>query len=176
MYHLKWEIVWICVFLWEKHVVVAIKSHNGRKDISVFQGASSISLDAKGRMTIPSRHRDVLLEQCAGQVTLTRHPDGCLLFFPRPVWEDHCEKIASWPMSARAWQRIFLGSASDVEIDSVGRILIAPELREAAGLSRKVMMIGMGSHFEIWDAAKLEANEAAAVAAGTPDVLQDFSF
>ncbi len=127
-------------------------------------------------MTIPTRHRDVLLEQCGGQITLTRHPDGCLLFFPRPVWEANREKIAAWPMSARAWQRIYLGNASDVEIDSAGRILIAPELRKAAGLSRKVMMIGMGSHFEIWDASKLEENEAVAVAAGTPDVLQNFSF
>lgn len=147
-----------------------------QKGVKVFQGASSISLDAKGRMTIPSRHRDALFEQCGGRVTITRHPDGCLLFFPRPVWEDHRKKIAAWPMSARAWQRIFLGNASDVEIDSAGRILISPELREAVGLSRKVMFIGMGSHFEIWDASRLEANEAEAVAAGTPDVLQEFSF
>lgn len=142
----------------------------------MFQGASSISLDAKGRMAIPSRHRDTLLEQCGGRVTITRHPDGCLLFFPRPVWEDHKKKIQAWPMSARAWQRIFLGSALDVEIDPAGRILISPELRTAAGLSRKVMFIGMGSHFEIWDASRLEVNEAEAVAAGTPDVLKDFSF
>ncbi len=142
----------------------------------MFQGASSISLDAKGRMVVPTRHRDVLFAQCAGQITLTRHPDGCLLFFPRPVWEEHRKKIAAWPMSARMWQRIFLGNAMDVEIDSAGRILIAPELRKAIGLSRKVMFIGMGSHFEIWDAAKLAEKEAEAIAAGTPDVLQDFSF
>ncbi len=142
----------------------------------MFQGASSISLDAKGRMVIPSRHRDVLFEQYGGRCTITRHPDGCLLLFPRPVWEDHRKKIQAWPMSARAWQRIFLGNASDVEIDSTGRILISPELRDVAGLSRKVMFIGMGSHFEIWDASRLDANEAEAIAAGTPDVLQGFSF
>jgi len=147
-----------------------------QKGIRMFQGLSSISLDAKGRMTIPSRHRDALLAQCGGRCTVTRHPDGCLLFFPRPVWEDHRKKIQAWPMSARAWQRIFLGNAVDVEIDSAGRILISPELREAAGLSRKVKFVGMGSHFEIWDASRLEANEADAVAAGTPDVLQEFSF
>ncbi len=79
-------------------------------------------------------------------------------------------------MSARAWQRIFLGSASDVEMDSAGRILIAPELRKAAGLSREVMLLGMGSHFEIWDAAKLTENEEQAIASGTPEALQDFSF
>lgn len=142
----------------------------------MFQGTSSISLDAKGRMVIPSRHRDVLLEQCGGRITITRSPDGCLLFFPRPVWEDHQAKIAAWPLSARPWQRIYLGSAENVDIDSAGRVLISPELRTAAGLSRKVMFIGMGSHFEIWDASRLEANEAEAVAAGIPDVLKDFSF
>ena len=147
-----------------------------KKGIHVFQGASSISLDAKGRMVIPAKHRDALMLQCEGRITLTRHPHGCLLFFPRPVWERHREKIAAWPMSARAWQRIFLGSASDVEMDSAGRILISPELRKAAGLTRDVMLLGMGSHFEIWDAAKLMENEAEAIASGMPEALQDFSF
>lgn len=127
-------------------------------------------------MVIPAKHRDALMLQCEGRITLTRHPHGCLLFFPRPVWESHREKIAAWPMSARAWQRIFLGSASDVEMDSAGRILISPELRKAAGLTRDVMLLGMGSHFEIWDATKLMENEAEAIASGMPEALQDFSF
>jgi MraZ protein len=142
----------------------------------VFQGASALNLDAKGRMSIPARHRDALSLQCEGRITLTKHPHGCLLLFPRPVWEQHREQIASWPMSARAWQRIFLGNASDVEMDSAGRILIAPELRSAAGLSRDVMLLGMGSHFEVWDAAKLAESESQAIANGMPDVLNDFSF
>ncbi len=142
----------------------------------MFQGASAINLDAKGRMSIPAKHRDALAIQCEGRLTLTKHPEGCLLFFPRPVWEIHREKIAAWPMSARAWQRIFLGNACDVEMDSAGRILISPELRSAVGLSKDVMLLGMGSHFEIWDASKLADNEQAAVAGGTPDVLSNFSF
>ncbi|MFM2009228.1 MAG: transcriptional regulator MraZ [Pseudomonadota bacterium] len=142
----------------------------------MYQGASSLSLDAKGRMSVPTRHRDALLIQCEGRVTLTKHPHGCLLLFPRPVWESHREQIASWPMSARAWQRIFLGNASDVEFDSAGRLLIAPELRTAVGLSRDVMLLGMGSHFEIWDASKLDDSEAQAIAEGMPDVLSNFSF
>jgi MraZ protein len=142
----------------------------------VFQGASAINLDAKGRMSIPAKHRDALAVQCEGRLTLTKHPHGCLLFFPRPVWESHREQIAAWPMSARAWQRIFLGNACDVEMDSAGRILISPELRAAVGLAKDVMLLGMGSHFEIWDAAKLNDNEQEAVAAGMPDVLSNFSF
>ncbi len=142
----------------------------------MYQGASSLSLDAKGRMSVPTRHRDALSIQCEGRVTLTKHPHGCLLLFPRPVWESHREQIASWPMSARAWQRIFLGNASDVEFDSAGRLLIAPELRTAVGLTRDVMLLGMGSHFEIWDASKLDDSEAQAIAEGMPDVLSNFSF
>ena len=68
----------------------------------MFQGASAITLDAKGRMSIPAKHRDALSLQCEGRLTLTKHPDGCLLFFPRPVWENHRQQIAAWPMAARA--------------------------------------------------------------------------
>lgn len=142
----------------------------------MFQGPSALNLDAKGRMTIPARHRDALIAEFQGQVTLTRHPDGCLLLFPRPTWEAHREQIAAWPIQARDWKRIFLGNAFDVEIDSAGRILLAPELRNAVGIQREIMMLGMGSHFEIWDAAKLAQNEANAMAAGAPDVLNNFSF
>ena len=142
----------------------------------MFQGASAINLDAKGRMSIPAKHRDALAVQCEGRMTLTKHPHGCLLFFPRPVWEQHRDQIAAWPMSARAWQRIFLGNACDVEVDSAGRVLISPELRAAVGLEKEVMMLGMGTHFEIWDAAKLAESEAEAVAGGMPDVLSNFSF
>lgn len=142
----------------------------------VFQGSSSLSMDAKGRMNVPQKHRDALLEQCEGALTLTKHPSGCLLMFARPVWVQHREKIAAWPMSARPWQRIFLGFATDVEIDAAGRILVSPELREAASLSRDVMLLGMGSHFEIWDSTLLRLEEEKAIAAGMPDSLSDFSF
>ena len=142
----------------------------------MFQGPSAINLDAKGRMSIPARHRDALMLQCEGRVTLTKHPDGCLLIFPRPVWERLRQEIAAWPIAARDWKRIFLGSAIDVELDSAGRILIAPELRSAAGLVRDVMLLGMGSHFEVWDALKHAESEAQTIAAGMPESLRDFSF
>ena len=73
----------------------------------MFQGASALNLDAKGRMSIPARHRDALLAQDEGRVTLTRHPHGCLLLFPRSVWESHREQIAAWPMSARPGSAFF---------------------------------------------------------------------
>src|SRR5262245_48969361 len=64
----------------------------------VFQGASSLSLDAKGRLSVPTRHRDVLSATAAGQLTITKHPHGCLMVFPRPEWEKFRERIAALPM------------------------------------------------------------------------------
>lgn len=142
----------------------------------MFQGSSALTLDAKGRMSIPTRHRDALQKQAAGQLTLTRHPDGCLLVYPRPVWEERREQIVRFPMSARALQRLLLGHAQDVDMDSAGRVLVAPELRSAAGMNREVMLMGMGTHFELWDAERLARAEEAALAEGMPDVLDDFSF
>ena len=79
-------------------------------------------------------------------------------------------------MTARALQRLLLGNAQDVEIDGSGRALIAPELRTAAGLVRDVMLLGMGAHFELWDAAALARREAQDLAQGMPEVLNQFSF
>ena len=142
----------------------------------MFQGASSLSLDAKGRLSVPTRHRDALTEQAGGQLTITKHPDGCLLVFPRPEWEQVRERIAKLPMSAQWTKRIFLGNAMDVDMDGTGRVLVSPELREAAGLAKDAILLGMGSHFELWDKATYEAKEAAAMQAEMPDVLKDFSF
>ncbi|MDS1142597.1 division/cell wall cluster transcriptional repressor MraZ [Pusillimonas sp. SM2304] len=142
----------------------------------MFQGSSALTLDAKGRISIPTRHRDALVSQVEGRLTLTRHPDGCLLVYPRPVWEKRREQIAAFPMQARPLQRLLLGSAQDVDMDGSGRILVAPELRTAAGLTREVMLLGMASHFELWDAAEWARREAEDLAKGMPDVLNSFSF
>ncbi len=142
----------------------------------MFQGSSQITLDAKGRIAIPARHRDALIAQCEGRLTLTKHPHGCLMLFARSTWEIHREKIAGLPVQAAVWKRIFLGSAQDLELDSNGRALIAPELRAAAGFSRDIMMLGMGSHFELWDAATLAAQEQAAMAGPMPDAVNSLSF
>ena len=90
----------------------------------VFQGASALTLDAKGRVSMPSRHRDALQALVGGQVTVPKAPVGCLCVFPRPAWDSFRDKIAALPMSAAGWKRIFLGNASDVEIDGASRVLI----------------------------------------------------
>lgn len=135
-----------------------------------------MTLDAKGRLSVPARHRDVLAAMANGQLTVTKHPEGCLMIFPRPAWESFRDKIAALPMSASGWKRIFLGNALDVEIDSASRVLISPELRAAAGLTKEVMLLGMGSYFELWDAERYAAHEAEVMQQGMPDVLKDFSF
>ena len=142
----------------------------------MFQGASSLSLDAKGRLSVPTRHRDVLSATASSQLTITKHPHGCLMMFPRPEWEKFRERIAALPMSAQWWKRIFLGNAMDVEMDASGRVLVSPELREAAGISRDAILLGMGNHFELWDKASYEAEETKAMQGGMPEAFQDFSF
>lgn len=142
----------------------------------MYQGVSSISLDTKGRLAVPTRYRDVLMATAAGQLTITRHPDGCLLLFARPEWERFSQRIAALPMNAQWWKRIFLGSAMEVEMDGTGRVLVSPELRQAGGLSKDVMLMGMGTHFELWDKAAYDAKEAAALQQEMPDVFKDFSF
>ena len=125
---------------------------------------------------MPTRHRDVLAATADGQLTITKHPDGCLMVFPRPEWEKFRDRIVQLPMSAQWVKRIFLGSAMDVELDGTGRVLISPELRQAAGLTREVMLLGMGPHFELWDKATYEAKEAEAMQAAMPEVFEDFAF
>ena len=142
----------------------------------MFQGASALNLDAKGRMSVPAKHRDALLVQGEGRITLTKHPDGCLLLFPRPEWEAFRTRVAQLPMDAHWWRRIFLGNAAEVDLDSAGRILVSPELRSAAGIEKEVMLLGMGSHLVLWDAASYAAKEQAAIAQGMPEALKQFNF
>ena len=142
----------------------------------MFQGASSLTLDAKGRLSVPTRHREVLSAVASGQLTITKHPHGCLMVFPRSEWEKFSQRIAALPMEAQWWKRIFLGNAMDVEMDGTGRVLISPELRHGAGIQKDVILLGMGLHFELWDKTSYEAQEAQAMQAAMPEVFRDFSF
>ena len=142
----------------------------------MFQGASFVALDSKGRLSVPTRHRDALVAMAQGQVTLTKHPHGCLMLFPRTEWLQFRERIAQLPMSAQWWKRIFLGNAMDVDMDATGRVLVSPELREAVGLTKEVVLLGMGNHFELWDKATYEAHEAKAMQEEMPAAFQDFAF
>jgi MraZ protein len=140
----------------------------------LFQGASALTLDGKGRFALPSRHRDALLASEAGIVlTLTKHPDGALMVFPRTAWQAFSERLAGLPLSAAGWKRVFLGHASEVEPDSALRVLVPPELRQFASLVRDVTLLGMGTHFELWDTARYAAKEQEVMRTPMPEVLMD---
>jgi MraZ protein len=142
----------------------------------IFQGPAALTLDGKGRIAMPSRHRELLTLMAVNQLTITKHPEGPLMIFPRPAWEVFRDKVAALPMEASGWKRLFLGSAMDVEIDASSRVLIAPELRLSAGLVRDVMLLGMGSHFELWDSQRYAEHEARVMQSEMPESLKSFSF
>jgi MraZ protein len=143
---------------------------------TVFQGPAALTLDGKGRLAMPARHRELLAAMGSSQLTITKHPEGSLMVFPRSAWEGFRDRVAALPMEASGWKRVFLGNAMDVEIDASSRVLIAPELRAAAGLTRDVMLLGMGSYLELWDAARYAEHEAEVMKSPMPDALLNFSF
>jgi len=120
----------------------------------VFRGATKVTLDAKGRMVMPTRYRDRLLERCEGKLVVTVDRDQCLLLYPLPDWEEIERKLMRLPTlneHARRLQRLMVGHASDVELDGHGRVLLPPKLREFARLDRNAILIGQGTRFELWD-------------------------
>ncbi|KAB2968650.1 division/cell wall cluster transcriptional repressor MraZ [Zoogloea sp.] len=122
----------------------------------MFQGAAALTLDAKGRLAIPARHRDALVKLAENQLVLTAHPHRCLLIYPAPAWEPIRNKVlagSSLDQHSALLKRLLVGFARDEELDSAGRVLIAPELRNFAQLEKQVHLVGQGDHFELWSDA-----------------------
>ena len=120
----------------------------------MFRGPSKVTLDAKGRLAIPSRHRERIITRADGKLVATVDRDYCLLIYPLPDWEELERKLVRLPSlhkDARRLQRLLLGYASELEMDNQGRILLPRELREFAGLERQAMLIGQGLKLELWD-------------------------
>jgi len=138
----------------------------------VFLGPSSLSLDAKGRLSIPAKYQAALLNEAGGQLWVTKHPDGCLMILPKPEWDVFYGIVAALPMSELWLKRIFLSNAVAVEMDATGRILIAPELRQSNGISKEITLRGMGKYFELWDKATYDAKELRQ-SSGMQDVLPE---
>lgn len=147
----------------------------------MFQGATELSLDAKGRIAVPTRHREALASGGTAKLVLTAHPDGCLLLYPHPAWEPIGAKIqalSSFNEQARWWQRLLVGFAEEAEPDASGRILVSPALRKFARLEKQVMLVGQGNHFELWDAGAWDEKLAAAMAmvgSAPPPGTENFS-
>jgi MraZ protein len=139
-----------------------------------FKGGPVLTLDGKGRLTVPARYRDVLMSAVQGQMMVSKSHVRCLSLFPRPVWDQFEARLNALPASADGLRRLYVGSATEVAIDGASRVLLPPELRVWAGLDREVVFMGLGSRFELWDKARYDAHEAEVLAqdlSGTLDSL-----
>ncbi|MBP6058378.1 MAG: division/cell wall cluster transcriptional repressor MraZ [Nitrosomonas sp.] len=147
----------------------------------MFRGITQLSLDAKGRLAIPARYRGELMSSCAGRLIVTVDPSKCLLIYPQPAWEPIEQKLnnlSSFDQKTRNLQRLLVGNASDVEMDAAGRILVSLPLRQFAGLSKDVVLVGQGTKFELWDEGQwnLQIESALAFKDGDmPPELDGFS-
>ena len=147
----------------------------------MFRGISQLNLDVKGRLAIPARHRDALLERCAGHLVITADADKCLLIYPLPDWEliqQKLEGLSNLDPRVRELQRRLIGFAVDVDMDGAGRVLISPALRDYAQLGKAVVLVGQGKKFELWDKGTWEnmISKVAALGAGDlPPELGGFS-
>ena len=148
---------------------------------AVFRGVTHLSLDAKGRLAVPARHRDVLLASASGRLVLTADPSRCLLVYPVEAWEPiqaRLMALSSFNDKIRNLQRLLVGHADDVEIDGSGRILVPPALRSYASLDKHVVLVGQGHRFELWGHAQWQAQTAQAIAFegdALPSELDGFS-
>jgi MraZ protein len=132
----------------------------------MFQGTVALSLDAKGRIAIPARHRDALVPGGAPLV-ITAHPHRCLLVYPQAVWAPIREKVATMPgldPVTAALKRLLVGYAQEEELDAAGRVLVAPSLRQWATLEKQLWLVGVGSHYELWSDAGWQQQQAAMLA------------
>ncbi len=124
---------------------------------AVFRGINALNIDGKGRMAMPTRYRERLQLDGHTNMVLTIDTDEkCLLLYPQYEWETIEKKLAALPSfnpAARRIQRLLIGHATDVEMDSQGRLLLPPLLREFAGIDKRAVLVGQGKKFELWDEA-----------------------
>ncbi len=127
----------------------------------MFRGATTISLDAKGRVAIPTRYRDELVDCCERQLVLTvavnekgKGEPGCLWLYPLPEWEaleQTINKLPTLNKIANRLRRFVIGNASECEMDNQGRLLLPEHLRVYADLDKQVVLVGQLKKFEIWN-------------------------
>ena len=133
----------------------------------MFGGVSTLSLDNKGRLALPVRHREPLLADGNGRLVVTLDSPRFLLVYPEKNWLPVMEKLAALPVTqpaVRAYARLLLGNAETLEIDAAGRVLLPARLRQKTGLNKNVALVGMGHRFELWNAQAFEAETDAALA------------
>ena len=119
-----------------------------------FRGITKLSVDAKGRVAVPKAHRDRLQKDGIRELVVTVGQSRYLLVYPTPIWHEIEEMLLTIPnpsRHARMLRRLSVGYATDIELDSRGRILLPAALRQYAGIDRKAVLIGQGEKFELWD-------------------------
>jgi MraZ protein len=120
----------------------------------MFRGSFEHSVDSKGRVSVPSKFRDILADRYDGRLVLALDYDQCLTVYPLEEWEKLEEKIRNLPMmqkEVKDFMRFFFSSATECELDKQGRILMPPQLRERAGINKTVVVVGIINKIEIWD-------------------------
>ncbi|MDI9817678.1 MULTISPECIES: division/cell wall cluster transcriptional repressor MraZ [unclassified Legionella] len=151
----------------------------------MFRGINAITIDGKGRLAVPTRYRDALgaRDKAALVVTIDTE-ETCLLLYPVAEWqviESKLQSLPSFNVAARRIQRLLIGHATDVELDGNGRVLLPPLLRDYARLDKRVVMIGQGNKFEVWDETLWQSRreqwleEEASKEDGLPDEMKTFS-
>ncbi|MFI4918130.1 MAG: division/cell wall cluster transcriptional repressor MraZ [Legionellales bacterium] len=151
----------------------------------MFRGINTITIDTKGRMAIPTRYRNALgVEERIPLVVTIDTEETCLLLYTAVQWqiiENNLQKLPSFNAAARRIQRLLIGHATDIEVDTNGRVLLPTVLRNYARLEKDVVMIGQGNKFEVWNMELWESKreqwlvEEASKADGLPDEMKTFS-
>lgn len=119
----------------------------------MFRGASTLNLDAKGRLAMPSKFRERLSVEESGEMVLTVDQKSCLLLYPLSEWlivEEKLQALPSFDPASQAIRRLYMNYATEVKVDGGGRILIPQILRDHACLEKKVVLSGQGRKFELW--------------------------
>lgn len=134
------------------HIVGKSGTNPQKEDYPMFRGRYHHQIDTKGRLSIPSRFREVLSSAYDERVIITNF-DQCLWAYPVAEWQELEKKVSALPQfteEVKAFQRVFISAALESQIDKQGRILIPPSLRDYAGVQKDVVIVGMTKRFEIW--------------------------
>jgi len=121
----------------------------------MFQGETAITIDDKGRMAVPTAHRDLVASECGNRLVITYNPfeSGSLYLYPLAAWErvrDQVNKLPKAKKVNRNLQLKLVGAATFVELDGNGRITVPASHRAAVGIEKKAVLLGMGDKFELW--------------------------
>jgi len=141
----------------------------------MFRGVQHINLDAKGRMAVPSRQRELLSVMSEGHIVLTVDTQApCLALYALPEWERIEADVQALPAlkpAIKRFQRLVLGYASDLQLDGSGRILIPPALRDYAKLEKRAVLVGQGNKLELWSEDLWQQECVVALAADSVEEL-----